>query len=80
EQLSGFQRELDKEREQLKKDKAIENFKALLTDMVRTPDAEWKETKKNLRKDSRWDQDIDRNEKERLFEEHIGLLEKKRKT
>ncbi|CAF3434386.1 unnamed protein product [Rotaria socialis] len=80
EQLSGFQRELDKEREQLKKDKAIENFKALLTDMVRTPDAEWKETKKNLRKDSRWDQDIDRNEKERLFEEHISLLEKKRKT
>ncbi|CAF2676953.1 unnamed protein product [Rotaria sp. Silwood2] len=79
EQLSGFQRELDKEREQLKKDKAIENFKALLTDMVRTADAEWKETKKALRKDPRWEQDIDRDEKERLFEEHVNLLEKKRK-
>jgi transcription elongation regulator 1 len=79
EQLSGFQRELDKEREQLKKDKAIENFKALLTDMVRTADAEWKDTKKNLRKDPRWEQDIDRDEKESLFEEHVNLLEKKRK-
>ncbi|UJR30629.1 hypothetical protein I4U23_018153 [Adineta vaga] len=78
EQLSGFQRELDKEREQLKKDKAIENFKALLTDMVRTADAEWKETKKNLRKDPRWEQDLDRDKKERLFEEHVNALEKKR--
>jgi transcription elongation regulator 1 len=78
EQLSGFQRELDKEREQLKKEKAMENFKALLTDMVRTADAEWKETKKTLRKDPRWEQDIDRDEKERLFEEHLDLLYKKR--
>jgi transcription elongation regulator 1 len=79
EQLSGFQRELDKEREQLKKDKAMENFKALLTDMVRTADAEWRDTKKTLRKDPRWEQDIDREEKERLFEDHVNLLEKKRK-
>jgi transcription elongation regulator 1 len=47
--------------------------------MVRTADAEWKETKKTLRKDPRWEQDIDRDEKERLFEEHVNLLEKKRK-
>jgi transcription elongation regulator 1 len=57
----------------------MENFKALLTDMVRTADAEWKETKKLLKKDSRWNQDIDRSEKERLFEEHLNLLDKKRK-
>jgi transcription elongation regulator 1 len=56
----------------------MENFKALLTDMVRTADAEWKETKKTLRKDPRWDQDIDRDIKERLFEEHLDLLYKKR--
>jgi transcription elongation regulator 1 len=56
----------------------MENFKALLTDMVRTADAEWKETKKTLRKDPRWEQDIDRDEKERLFEEHLDLLYKKR--
>ena len=80
EQLSGFQRELDKERGQLKKDKAVENFKALLTDMVRTADAEWKDTKKNLRKDPRWEQDLEREEKEQLFEEHVELLEKKRKA
>lgn len=79
EQMSGVQRELDKEREQLKKEKATENFKALLTDMVRTPDAEWKDTKKTLKKDPRWDQDIDRDEKERLFDEHLKLLDHKRK-
>ena len=79
EQLSGFQRELDKEREQLKKEKATENFKALLTDMVRTADAEWKDTKKALRKDPRWEQELDRDEKERLFDEHVNLLGKKRK-
>jgi len=78
--LSGVQRELDKEREQVKKEKAMENFKALLTDMVRTADAEWKETKKLLKKDPRWEQDLDRDEKERLFEEHLELLEKKRQV
>ena len=71
---------MDKEREQLKKDKAIENFKALLTDMVRTPDADWKETKKTLGADPRWKKDIDQEEKERLFKEHVNLLAKKRKT
>lgn len=80
EQLSGVHRELDKEREQVKKEKAIENFKALLTDMVRTPDAEWKETKNNLKKDPRWNQDIDREKKERLFQDHLRMLNKKRQA
>ena len=78
EQLSGVQREMDKEREQLKKEKTVENFKALLTDMVRTADAEWKEIKKNLKKDPRWSQDLSRDEKEKLFDEHVDALEKKR--
>jgi transcription elongation regulator 1 len=47
--------------------------------MVRTADAEWKDTKKTLRKDPRWEQDIDRDEKEHLFEEHVNLLAQKRK-
>lgn len=79
EQLSGVQRELDKEREQVKKEKAIENFKALLTDMVRTADAEWSETKKILKNDPRWKQELDREEKEHLFDEHVNALEKRRK-
>jgi len=78
EQLSDVQRELNKEREQVKKDKAMENFKALLTDMVRTADAEWDETKKILKKDPRWKQNLDRKEKELLFDEHVNILEKKR--
>ncbi|CAF0783715.1 unnamed protein product [Didymodactylos carnosus] len=81
EQLSTYQRELEKEREQLKKEKAIENFKALLTDMVRTPDVDWKDTKKLLRKDQRWDQckQLEREHRENLFDEHINQLQKKRK-
>ena len=46
--------------------------------MVRTADAEWKETKKALRKDPRWEQDLDRDEKEQLFQEHVNALVNKR--
>ncbi|CAF1040655.1 unnamed protein product [Didymodactylos carnosus] len=82
EQLSTYQRELEKEREQLKKEKAVENFKALLTDMVRTPDVDWKDTKKLLHKDQRWEQckQLEREHRENLFDEHINQLQKKRKT
>ena len=79
EQLHGYQRELDKEREQLRKVKAKENFKALLSDVVRRPDVEWKETKETLKKDPRWKQDLDREEKQNLFDEHIEALEERRK-
>ena len=48
--------------------------------MVRTPDAEWKETKTILKQDPRWNQDIDREKKERLFKEHLRSLNKKRQT
>jgi transcription elongation regulator 1 len=48
--------------------------------MVRTADAEWKDTKKTLRNDPRWEQDIDKHEKERLFDEHLELLYKKRQA
>lgn len=80
EQLSGVQREMDKEREQVKKEKFVQNFKAFLTDMVRTADAEWREIKKTLKKDPRWTRDLNRDEKETLFDEHVTALEKKRQT
>ena len=80
EQLSGVQREMDKEREQVKKEKIVQNFKAFLTDMVRTADAEWRDIKKTLKKDPRWTRDLDRDEKETLFDEHVTALEKKRQT
>ena len=69
EQLSKYQNEREKERDQLKRDETIECFKALLIDIVKpnltaavTADSSksasaelgWKEAKKVLKKDTRW--------------------------
>lgn len=79
--LSSSLRERDKEREQHKKDEAIQHFKALLADMVRNADVSWRDTRKALRKDSRWElaELLDRDEKEKIFEAHIEALSKKNK-
>ncbi|XP_041371055.1 transcription elongation regulator 1-like [Gigantopelta aegis] len=79
--LSNSLRERDKEREQHKKDEAVQHFKALLSDLVRNCESSWRDTRKQLRKDHRWDlaDQIDREEKEKLFEEHIDILAKKTK-
>ncbi|CAI9726452.1 transcription elongation regulator 1-like [Octopus vulgaris] len=79
--LSNSLRERDKEREQHKKDEAIQHFKALLADLVRNSESSWRETRKQLRKDHRWELAdlLDRDEKEKLFEEHIDILNKKNK-
>lgn len=80
-ELSTHLRERDKEREQHKHDEAVENFVALLTDMVRNPDLTWRDAKRDLKKDHRWElvEVLDRNERENIFEEHIkNLLKKKR--
>ena len=56
-------------------------LQALLADMVRNADAVWKETKKLLHKDSRWElvEALPREEREKLFEEHVeALLQKNR--
>eukprot|EP00795_Rhopilema_esculentum_P012455 gene12455-3124_t len=62
-------------------EKAVENFLALLTDMVRDPEISWKETRRFLRKDPRWDalEVLPKPEKEKYFKEHIDELNKKRK-
>jgi len=79
--LSSSLRERDKEREQHKRDEAVQHFKALLADMVRNAEASWRDTRKQLRKDHRWDlaELLEREEKEKLFEEHIEELHKKNK-
>ena len=48
---------------------------------VRNSESSWRETRKQLRKDHRWELAdlLDRDEKEKLFEEHIDLLNKKNK-
>ena len=48
---------------------------------VRNSESTWRETKKSLRKDHRWElvEMLDREEKEKLFETHIEILVKKNK-
>ncbi|KAI2657052.1 Transcription elongation regulator 1 [Labeo rohita] len=74
-------KEIDREREQHKREEAIQNFKALMSDMVKSSDANWSETRRTLRKDHRWESSslLERDEKERLFNEHIEALAKKKK-
>lgn len=74
-------RERDKERQHHKRDEAVRHFTALLADLVRNSDLSWKEVKKQLKKDHRWElvENLEREEKERLFNDHIGSLTKKKR-
>lgn len=74
-------RERDKEREHHKRDEAMRHFNALLADLVRNADLAWKEVKKLLRKDHRWElvEQLDRDVRERLFNDHIDQLTKKKR-
>lgn len=80
-ELSTHLRERDKEREQHKHAEAVEHFSALLTDLVRNADVSWREAKKTLKKDHRWElvETLDRDEREKLFNEHIDCLFKKKR-
>ncbi|KAF7285403.1 hypothetical protein GWI33_010656 [Rhynchophorus ferrugineus] len=81
--LATHMRDRDKEREQHKRDEARQHFNALLVDLVRNSELSWKEVKKILRKDHRWDlaDSLSREDKEKLFNEHIEqLLKKKRQS
>merc|ERR1712142_247682 len=81
--LAGHLRERDKEREQHQHNEAVNGFSALLTDLIRAPDYSWKEAKKILKKDSRWEAvtggNLGKSERERLFDEHIDHLIAKKK-
>lgn len=74
-------RDRDKERQHHKRDEAVRHFTALIADLVRNSDQTWKEVKKQLKKDHRWElvEELDREQKERLFNDHISLLTKKKR-
>ena len=65
---------------------AVNAFSALLADLIRAPDFSWKEAKKILKKDSRYEAltggeaALDKSERERLFDTHIDELIAKKKT
>ncbi|KAH9286076.1 Transcription elongation regulator 1 [Echinococcus granulosus] len=75
-------RERDRERESHLRREAEANFNALLTDAIKSEILSWKEAKKLLRKDSRWDGIADvlsRSERESLFDSYTAGLSKKAK-
>jgi hypothetical protein len=71
--LATHLRDRDKERQHHQRDEAIRHFNALLADLVRNPDFTWKEVKKLLKKDHRYEmvEMLDRDDRERIFMEHI---------
>lgn len=79
--MAEFLRDRDKERQHHQRDEAIRNFSALLADLVRNSDYTWKEVKKQLKKDHRYEiaEELDRDERERIFNEHINMLTKKKR-
>jgi transcription elongation regulator 1 len=79
--LADNLRDRDKERQHHKRDESVRHFTALLADLVRNSDLTWKEVKKQLKKDHRWElvENLDREEKEKLFNDHIGQLAKKKR-
>lgn len=80
-QLADHMRHLHKERAHHKRDEAIRAFSALLADLVRNADLTWKEVKKQLRKDHRWEsvEQLDRDDRERIFNDHIQQLSNKKR-
>ncbi|XP_055593491.1 transcription elongation regulator 1 [Uranotaenia lowii] len=79
--LATHLRDRDKERQHHQRDEAIRHFNALLADLVRNADLTWKEVKKQLKKDHRWElvELLDRDDRERLFNDHINNLVKKKR-
>ncbi|TRY91116.1 hypothetical protein DNTS_020408 [Danionella cerebrum] len=74
-------KEIDRERETHRREEAAQSFRALLTDTVKSPDVRWTDTRRSLKKDQRWASFslLDREEKQKLFTEHIEALAKRRK-
>lgn len=59
----------------------ISSVFCLFIPQVRSSDATWSDTRRNLRKDHRWESAslLEREEKEKLFNEHVEALAKKKK-
>ncbi|XP_001847600.2 transcription elongation regulator 1 [Culex quinquefasciatus] len=79
--LATHLRDRDKERQHHQRDEAIRHFNALLADLVRNAELTWKEVKKQLKKDHRWElvELLDREDREGLFNDHISNLVKKKR-
>lgn len=79
--LADQMRDIDKERELHKREEAMRHFTGLLADLVRSTELPWKEVKKIIKKDSRYDlcDALSKDEREKLYNEHIDELAKKKR-
>jgi len=79
--LATHLRDRDKEREFYRHEEAVQDFQALLTDCVRVSDMLWKEAKKLLKKDKRWETIslLPREEMEDIFNQHMDNIARKKK-
>ncbi|CAG7703749.1 unnamed protein product [Allacma fusca] len=79
--LATHLRDRDKEREFYQHEEAVQEFQALLTDLVRNIDMTWKEAKKLIKKDRRWDSVsiLSRDEMEDLFNQHCDSISRKKR-
>jgi len=81
-ELSGHLHARDKEREQHRHHEAVSHFEALLVDLIRQPDYTWKEAKRILKKDARYESisaNLEKSEREMRFDDHIDRLVAKKK-
>lgn len=80
-ELSTHLRERDKEVEKQRRSDAVEAFTALLIDLVKSDDYSWREARHLMKKDKRMDlcDCLNRDEQEKLFNEHIDKLMFKKK-
>ncbi|TMS34111.1 hypothetical protein L596_001760 [Steinernema carpocapsae] len=80
-EMDETMKERNRESERHKIQEHEQNYKTLLVDHVRSADASWRETRKLLRKDPRYKDTelLDRDAKEKLFDEHVCTLESKKR-
>ncbi|CAG0880231.1 unnamed protein product [Cyprideis torosa] len=82
-ELAEHLRDRDKERQAHKHDEAVQGFKALLSDLIRNADLSWKQAKKVMKKDKRYEDASDmlsKEQREMLFEEHLQTLTSKKRS
>jgi transcription elongation regulator 1 len=78
---SAQEKEWGRERDQLRRSEALQQFKAMLADTIRSIGVSWNDARRQLRQDSRWASMglLEAEEKEKLYQEHCdSLVEKKR--
>uniref|UniRef100_A0A1I8A8F2 Transcription elongation regulator 1 n=1 Tax=Steinernema glaseri TaxID=37863 RepID=A0A1I8A8F2_9BILA len=79
-EMDETMKERHRESERHKYQEQEQMFRSLLVDNVRTPDSSWRDTRKSLKKDSRYKEiDLDRDVKEKIFDEHIRSLKQKKR-